>query len=913
MLEICVKEAARAAAGSAGCLFVVRDQRLLRSARGVLLELWLPLVAVLAVALVRCGFPAPEACALACGEDGACPGGFECQAETNLCAPRGQATPCTLRDRLPNQPPGGSSDTDAGTGSAGVGGAGGTGNAPEPDSGVAGSHTAGASGSGGVPNGPGNPDALAIIVDVAPGESCTGVELSRSLRASGGTSPHAWRLLDAPPGVWLSDASGETSSLSGVADEPGLVRVALEDAAGDVAIAEVAFVHQTPEVETPSLPVYCAGASYAAELLAGGGDGDYTWSAELLSGSGQPGTLAELGLEVGGSLLAGELEESHEELGPFRLLVSARDAHCSSEQVELELDVEPADSALCPSIVVVDAAFDELPPACLGGVYAGALDADGGEPPYSWTELSAPPGLYLDPDSGAVGGVAEGDGVLTVALTDGLARTVRRSFSVEARDACWLAYVTSEPWPARLELVDGRLLEQDPDAARRTLPAVASVDPVQDFEFSPDGRFIAYRLGTDVQRLELARMSDGLGSELDFAGSVAAYAWSEDGSVLAVALTNGADISLGGYDVATSRPLPELGVPSIDSPLLWFGPGRLAFLSRDPALPSRRRLVTLARGADGFEAAFIRTELGFSDGARLRAQAGGVFVAEPETGSHHFFRGDGAPPVLHGEDVVPGTIGAWVGAARSGALQVFRAAGASGPAALPFLGAPGCTTLVGWASARNRIACLDTRAGQNAVVVFDLVSSALGPSLLELGPLVAPYVYPVGVHAGRRRAFSGGGRWFAFTTDEAAYVARLDAARPELGFSLPSTTLGVRPGVLLFSPDERFLMLGAGNTLGVLGLEPAAALRVLSASAVFDETCSERVADAGSGWCGSESGLPDLAWSPGSDLVSFRSALGTLQLVDMSHARAGFVPAPVSPDGVCSEACRSAQTARFQP
>jgi hypothetical protein len=232
---------------------------------------------------------------------------------------------------------------------------------------------------------------------------------------------------------------------------------------------------------------------------------------------------------------------------------------------------------------------------------------------------------------------------------------------------------------------------------------------------------------------------------------------------------------------------------------------------------------------------------------------------------------------------------------------------------VPFLGAPGCTTLIGWASARNRIACVDTRGGQNAVVVFDLQSSAPSPSLVELGPLVAPYVYPAGVHSGRRRAFSGGGRWFAFASDAAAYVARLDAARPELWMALPSTTLGVRPGALLFSPDERFLMLGAGNTLGVLGLEPAADLRVLSASAVFDETCSERVADAGSGWCGSESGLPDLAWSPGSDLVVFRSALGTLQLVDMSHAQDGLVPGPISPDGACSEACRSAQTARFQP
>lgn len=888
----------------------------MRSTRSALLGLLL--TALLAV-FTGCGFPAPEACELACGAEGACPGGFACQAETNHCVPRGWPASCSLRDKSPDPASEPAPDTDAGNGGvnaggagpggAGPGGAGGAASPSAPDSGVAGSNTAGASGRGGEPNEPG-PGTLVIIDEPSSESACTGLELSRALSAGGGTGPYSWRLLEAPTGIELSRASGGTVLLVGRTGEPGAVRVELEDAAGQIARAEVAFVHQVPEIETLSLPAYCAGGSYAAELVAGGGVGDYTWSAELIPSAGQPSTLAELGLDVSGSALRGELAGADEAQGPFRLLLSARDAHCASEEVELELDVEPADSPSCPSILVDDWAFDELPPACRGAEYDAGLQADGGEPPYTWTELSAPPGLYLDAGSATIGGVPTGDGVLTVALTDGLMRTVRKSFAVEAREACWLAYVASEPFPARLELVDGRLLDRQRGVARRTLPPEASADPVQDFEFSPDGRFIAYRLGVDALRLELSRLSDGLGRELDFAGSIAAYTWSEDGSLLVVVLVDGGAVSLGGFDVVTQRALLPRSIPSIDSPLLGLASGRVAYLSRDPLTASRRRLVTLTRSADGFEAASVHLETTFSDAARLRAGAGGVFVAEPETGSHHYFRGDGTPPVTHGEDVVLAANGDWVGVARSGALQLFRAGDASGPAATPFLSAPGCTALLSWASASDRIACVDARGGQTSLVPFEVLSGA-APSLVDRGSLVVPELGPAGAHVGRRRAVSAAGRWFAFANDEAAHVTRLDGARPELALVLPNTALGSRPGVMLFSPDQSSLLIGAGNTLGALGLSPAAELKVLSASAVFDEGCSEQ--GAGSGWCGSESGVPDLAWSPGSDLVTFRSALGTLQLVDMSAAREGFVPPPLSPDAACSEACRSAQTARFQP
>jgi hypothetical protein len=882
-------------------MFVVRAQRLVSGASGALLGLVLPLVLSLPVTVAGCSFPSPEACALTCGEDGACPVGLECQPQTNLCAPQGRAIPCTLRDEGPAAPP----DTDAGNGGTSAGGAG---NTPAPDSGSAGSNTAGASGSG-----PG-PDAL-VIIDESPSDesSCTDVQLLRLLRAAGGTGPYAWRLLEGPSGVALSGGSGE-AQLSGVPREPGPVRVELEDGSGEVVEAEVVIVHEAPEVETLGLPAYCVGASYAAELVASGGDGaDYVWSAQLLPESGQPGTLGELGLQVDGARLSGELG-AEDALGTFRLTLVASDTHCSSAEVELELDIEPAGSDECPSVGVLDFALDELPPACLGSAFSATLRVEGGEPPYTWTELSVPPGLFFDAESATLQGVAEGNGLFTVALSDGGSRTLQKSYDLEARDSCWLAYVASEPSPARLELVDGRLLEHQPAASRRSFPPGEGADAVQDFEFSPDGRFIAYRLGADpgALRLELTRLSDGLTRPLDIAGSVTAFAWSKDASTLAVVFSSGAQAFVGGVDVVASSPLVPKEVTSADAALLWFAPSRLAMLARDPGLPGRRRLVTLARGPAGFDTPVVRNELDFSDAARLLDGAGGVFVAEPEAGNHYFFASNGSAPVAHGEELVLAASGGWAGVARAGGLQLFRPGDPSGPLATPALGVPGCSAVIGWAKGVDRIACVDPRSGSNAVVWFDAFTTP-NPSLVELAPLAAPYVYPAGVFSGRRRVFSRNGRWFAFASDETVHVARLDGDSPELSLILPSAALGVRPGVMLFSPDEAQLLLGAGNSLGLVGLEPAAELRLLGVTALFDETCSERFVDGSGTWCGTESGPPDLAWSPGSDLVVFRSTLGTLQLVDVSHARGGQVPAAMSPDGVCSEACRSAQTARFQP
>lgn len=809
-------------------------------------------VAPLVLALQGCGFPAPEACALACGEQGACPGGFECQASSQLCVPFGTREACLSTVAEPNAP-------DRATAISGVSSAGGMdagadgpvvmGPSDAPDEPESGGVDAGGSSA----DGPSS-DELSIALD-ATATFCSGTELHPALRASGGVSPYAWQLVTAPEGVGLSSESGSEVQLAGVPEEPGSIVVALEDGAGNVSSLELE-VYDSPRLRGSSLPALCAGQAYAAPLLASGGDSeDYVWSAQLAAGAGSPRSLAELGLSLQGATLSAEPSAPIAEQSAVRLSLAVRDAHCGSAPLELELEVLPADSAECPS-VQLSTPPDALPDACLGNFYAEALTAAGGEPPYLWSALSVPPGLHFDAESALLSGVPEGDGVLELQLSDERGRTLLRSYDLHARERCWLAYLASEPAP-RLELVDPVLLERQPESARRELPAEGA-DPVLDFQFSPDGRHIAYRIASAVGPvLQLANLASGEAQAIELGGAVSAYAWSTDSATLAAAFTSAQQPRLGGVDVA--------------------GGGRL--------LESR-------------------AWAGVPQEARLIGGAGGVFLSDPASNSLEFFPSDGSAPTEHASAAVLAPSGALVGLARDGALQAFRSDQSSvpaDPASAPYASSLGCDSLLAWGQESERIACASIVEGDGQLALFELgTDGGMRRSALSLGGLGA---------SGQRRAFSQSGRWFAAASADRLVVVDT-LGRPRLWATVPNSVLGTAPGALSFSPDDSFLLIGAGNALELLDLtEDTLAPRQLSASALIDGACNERFLDGQ--WCGSAALDSEPFWSSDSDWVAFRSVLGTLELVRVT--RAAEAVHALEPDSACSEACRSASSARFQP
>ena len=73
---------------------------------------------------------------------------------------------------------------------------------------------------------------------------------------------------------------------------------------------------------------------------------------------------------------------------------------------------------------------------------------------------------------------------------------------------------------------------------RVTRPESTEDPAVLEFKFSPDGRFVAYRLGDSRIDLRLAVAPSWEEISLDWDGSVTDYGWSPDASTLAVFLSD---------------------------------------------------------------------------------------------------------------------------------------------------------------------------------------------------------------------------------------------------------------------------------------------------------------------------------------------------------------------------------------
>jgi WD40 repeat protein len=305
----------------------------------------------------------------------------------------------------------------------------------------------------------------------------------------------------------------------------------------------------------------------------------------------------------------------------------------------------------------------------------------------------------------------------------------------------------------------------------------------------------------------------------------------------------------------------------------------------------------------------VHTELDFSERATLLQSAAGVFVADPETGLIPFFPTSGGAPVVPPSGAFVSPSGALVARAQAGELQLFRALEAG--RAAPALSASGCSSLLAWSSEGEHIACAEGRSAPSSLRLWQ--AQAAPPALLALGPRRDADVIASPSFAGHRRVFSPSGTWLAVGAADALQLAR-PAPTARLAFSVPSSALGASASTLAFSPDESALIAGGANTLAWIDLaQGAASLRVLSAGALLEEGCSEDLLAGYGAWCGSASSAPNVSWSSGSELIAFRSALGTLQVIDVSRARDGVIGSPQSPDRSCSEACGSANNARFQP
>lgn len=769
------------------------------------------------------------------------------------------------------------------------------------------------------------PPELTIDVGDLP-VACSGQGVTVQLTADGGTAPYTWSLLEPASGFELR-GDGNTATLSGTAEAAGvqILHVVVTDDEGLPTEREVELTtHQTPVIESLTLPSVCPNEIYRAELVASGGnEANYEWTTTLPE---------DTGLRVTSNFLEGKLTREPDDARRIDFTATVDDGQCSaSTPATLQLDAPTARA--CPSVNVQSSLDNEPPPPCLGYEYGARLFVERGSPAFKWRAKVVPPGMSFDPETQSVSGMARGDGDLTVEVTDGQQRTIEQTYRLVPRTECWLAYITRTNSSSRLRLFDPILENQ------RNLPAGDGAEPVLDFKFSADGEFLAYRLGASpaVAQLVIVQL-DTWHEQAVPAQGVSYYAWSDDSSALAYAATNSEGGYLGGLvrPETTGAPMssvqpenefqPLLPIPTpVDFEPTWVGNGQVAFMTLD--LEADLVLTTATRGPEGF----TRVDIWDADfyppnSVQLRSHEHGLFII-PQAGHIRYFADDGSDPLAHSKVALSPSgryaVRVQAGADQSNALAVFRAAIdtsrlQSDP---PHLLIENCEFLLTWATARERFACARKNAAPNELMVFELdpVTNELKVPLEVRGN----FLYPEEAHSQRRRLFSPSGARLALAADETLIVASFHTdASLQVGLAA-TESVKLKPDLissdskfaeLHFSPDESMLLQRRGNRFSLFAADHliAGGEHIISEEMATSVRCEEDFQARDGGWCGGQRSDVPFVWSADSKWIAYEITDGTVKLYDVSR-RASKTYLSIVLDEVCGPGCVFDDQFQFQP
>ncbi len=244
-------------------------------------------------------------------------------------------------------------------------------------------------------------DQLQILTGTI-GDGVVALSYFVSLDARGGDGSYVYTVSSGalPPGLEL-----DGNVIMGLPSTSGIYPFALQvESRGLTAEStyevEIFGTNQDLVVVTSTLPGARLGFAYDQALLAGGGEGPYTWGLA-------EGALPD-GLQVSGDRLSG----TPTEVGRYEFTLRVEDRLGSATERSFSIRVETSESVLVESAL--------LPVASAGVAYETNLAATGGIPPYRWVALSElPVGVRLDPD-GRVSGTPGRPGafVFRVEVTD---------------------------------------------------------------------------------------------------------------------------------------------------------------------------------------------------------------------------------------------------------------------------------------------------------------------------------------------------------------------------------------------------------------------------------------------------------------------------------------------------------------
>ncbi|HMA91488.1 MAG TPA: hypothetical protein VKP30_02335, partial [Polyangiaceae bacterium] len=342
--------------------------------------------------------------------------------------------------------------------------------------------TAAGSGSANLTGGMGGTTPSTVSIAINPTSPwCVGVAYNATMIASGGGPDYSWRAANLPAGMVLGVSTTASNTLTGMPQTAGVYEPALT-------VTDTLYqgqlnltVNDRPSVTTTSLADACLGEVFSTKL-APNDPSQLEWAPEDLP--------KELGLTLE---LDGTLHGVIRKTGTFELKLSVRNktTGCSSAAKTLQLKVYGEDAPSCPTIRVKGQTLlaTPAPASCVGWPYSAQFEVFRGSSPPSWRIVEEAAGYVFDSTTQTLtNNDPTQDASVTLQISDGV-RQVQRQFSIPLRKKCWLGYVDitapESGAPYRLNLVDPLL------GARLVSPITDPSDSVEDFKFSPDGRFVA--------------------------------------------------------------------------------------------------------------------------------------------------------------------------------------------------------------------------------------------------------------------------------------------------------------------------------------------------------------------------------------------------------------------------------------
>jgi Tol biopolymer transport system component len=214
--------------------------------------------------------------------------------------------------------------------------------------------------------------------------------------------------------------------------------------------------------------------------------------------------------------------------------------------------------------------------------YSANLVASGGTPAgYKWavSQGSLPPGLQLSEDGQLSGKPAVvGDFVFTVTVVDSVGDAASMTFTIVVGRKRWLVYVADRDLPGQ-QLIFAADLASSPPAQTLLSTSVQAKASVLHYEFSPNGRWLAYAVDRatdevyDLYVVDLSGDSPAAAMKVNAGGSVRGFAWSPDSARLLYHVALSATTGEVHYtDLSSGVPTSPPAIAAFPSPAVgWAG------------------------------------------------------------------------------------------------------------------------------------------------------------------------------------------------------------------------------------------------------------------------------------------------------------------------------------------------------